>query len=145
MPDSIKTHRDFTVRYAAAIRRAAGAEVAVVGSYFPITQTLGTAGVTRVCDLTPLFYDLHIGVCEMTGAELAEVARKAAAEKDPQLFVYPSAGSKAGELEPARRYRVAMSVDVPWTFSGLAHLAPRNYQHTDLLVTDALDRFLVSE
>ena len=142
LPDTLKTQREFTVKYGAAIRRAAGAEVALVGSCFPATQAPATAGITRVGDLTPLFYDLHLAVCEMTGATLMEMARTAAAQPEQQLFVYPSGGIEEGRLDPARSYRVVLSVDLLWTFSGLALLGPRNYQQTDLLVTDALERFL---
>lgn len=145
LPASIKTQRDFTVRYGAAIRRAAGAEFALVGSFFPATQAPATVGVTRVSDLTPLFYDLHLGVCEMTGAALMDVVHKAGSGYGQQLFVYPAEEIEAGRLDSARYYRVVLSVDVLWSFSSLAQLAPRNYQHTELLVADALERFLPGE
>jgi hypothetical protein len=145
VPASIKTQRDFTVRYGAAIRRAAGADFALVGSFFPAAGPLVTTGVTRVSDLLPLFYDLHLGVCEMTGAALMDLVHVAGSGNGQQLSVYPAEEIAAGRLNSARSYRVVLSVDVLWTFSGVAQLAPRNYQHTDLLVTDALERFFVSE
>ena len=144
VPGAIKTHQDFTATYGAALRRAADADVALVAKIFPAAQTLATPGVTRVCDLTALYYDVHLGLCEMTGAELAEVARKAAAGKEPPLYVYPAAGVSPGQLDPVRSYRVVMSVEVPYYLSGLIQPAPRNYQHTDLLVGDALEGFLAN-
>jgi hypothetical protein len=103
-----------------------------------------TPSITRVSDLMAPFYNLAIGTCEMTGAELAGLARKAAAESEPRLYVEPAEGVDLGKLEPARIYRVALPVDLLWTLSGLVQPAPRNYAHTDLLVSDALERYLTN-
>ncbi len=144
VPASLRTFRDLSATLGAAPRRAAGAEVALTGSYGASAQMAVTPGITGVSDLRASFDNLAIGTCEMTGAELAEIARKAAVEKEPRLFVELPAGLEVGKLEPGRNYRVALPVDLLWTFSGVAQLAPRNYQHTDLLVGEALERFLTS-
>ncbi len=145
VPAAIRTFNDYTARYGAAIRRAAGAEIALVGNDLPGPVPLAVTGVTRVSDLATLYYDLHIGVCDMTGAELTELAGKLAADKAPPISIYPGAGIETGKLDAARLYRVALSVDALWPFAGVARMAPRNYRHTDLLVSDALERFLAGE
>jgi hypothetical protein len=144
VPASVRTFRSLSAAMGTALRQATGADVALIGRYGPATQPAVTPSITRVSDLMAPFYNLAIGTCEMTGAELAEVARKAVGEWTP-LYVEPAAGIDLAKLDRARLYRVALPVDLIWTFSGLAQLAPRSYQHTDLLVTDALERFLVNE
>lgn len=142
VPATLQTFRDLSAALGAALRSATGAEVALTGSYGPGAQAAVTPTITRVSDLTAPFYNLAIGVCELTGAELAEIARKAAAESEPRLFIFPTAGKEAGRLDPARSYRVALPVDLLWTFSGLARLAPPSYRQTDLLAGEALERYL---
>lgn len=142
LPASLRTSRDLSNALGAALRVAAGAEVALVGSFGPPGQVVVTPPITRVSDLLAQFYNLAIGTCDLTGAELAKIARQAAAEKEPRLIVCPADGMEAAKLDPVRLYRVAMPVDLLWTFGGLARLAPPSYRHTDLLVGEALERFL---
>jgi hypothetical protein len=142
LPVGCKTYADLSTALGAAVRAAADADFAVVNSYVPPGVPAVTPGITRVDDLAPLFNDLHVGRCEMTGKELTDLARKAAAEGTRRIFVLPAAGLDAGQLEPARLYRVALPVDVLWALSGLMQPPARNYRLTDVLAGDALERYL---
>ena len=145
VPATLRTLGDLSSTLGAALRRATGAEVALTGNFGPGGQAAVTPTITRVSDLSAMFYNLATGVCELTGAELTEIAHKAAAEKEPRLLVYPAAGIEVRKLDPARRYQVVLPVDLLWTFSALGHPTPASYRHTDLLVSEALGRFLASE
>lgn len=142
VPASLKTQRDFSMAVAEAIRRAAGADLAMVGSYGMPADAPIAPGVTRVSDVIPLFYYKPIGIAEMSGAELAEVTGCFAAAGDPPMLLCPTREVEAAGVQPDRIYRVAFSADFAWRLGKTAHMAPRNYRHTDLLVADALERFL---
>jgi hypothetical protein len=144
-PASLKTHQDFSVAMGAAIRRATDADFALVGSYGPAAQAAVTAGTTRVCDMALRFYYLPIGVCEMSGTEILEVDRRADAAKDALMLISRSPQIGAGKIQASRVYRVALPIDVLWTLSELAKMAPRPYRQTDLFVGDALERFVACE
>ena len=145
LPAAFKTSADFSATLGAALRAGTGADYALVGTFGPAAVPVVTPGVTRGSDLRPMFYNLHVGTCEMTGAEIREVARKAAAAGQPALLVVPAISGEAGGPAAGRTYRVALSVDQLWTLSAVAQLAPRAYEHTDLLVSDALERYLARE
>jgi hypothetical protein len=142
VPAAIKTYGDLSAAMGAAARRTVEADFALVDSYGPADLAPVTAGVTRVSDLTALFYNLPIGSCEMTGAELTELTRKTDAEGTRRLYVLPAIGTGKDKLDPTRLYRVALPIDVLWTISGLVQPPPRNYRQTDLLAGDALERYL---
>jgi hypothetical protein len=142
VPASIKTHRDFSMAVAEAIRRAAGADLAMIGPYGVPDDASITPGVTRVADVTPLFYYSQVGVAEMSGAELTEITRRFAAPGAPFLRLCPAKQVEAANLQPGRVYRVAFPAILLWQFAETAQMAPRNYRHTDLGVADALERFL---
>ena len=139
VPASVKTYAELSTAVGAALRQAADAEVALVGNFGPPDVAPVVTGVTRVSDLAAFFNNLPVGMCEMSGAELTELARKVAAEGARRLYVLPAG---TGRLDPARLYRVALPIDVVWTISGLIQPPPRNYQQTDLLAGDALERYL---
>lgn len=114
----------------------------MTGVYAGPTEAPIVPGTTRVSDVLPLFYFCPIGVAEMTGAELAEAARRFAATGGNRLFFGRTSEMKASDLKPSAIYRVAFSTDLIWRFSEIAKMAPRNYRHTDLGVAEALERFL---
>lgn len=142
VPASIRTQVDFALARGDAIRRAAGADFGMTGVYAGPTEAPIVPGTTRVSDVLPLFYFCPIGVAEMTGAELAEAARRFAATGGNRLFFGRTSEMKASDLKPSAIYRVAFSTDLIWRFSEIAKMAPRNYRHTDLGVAEALERFL---
>jgi hypothetical protein len=145
LPDTLKTHRDFSIAIGDAIRRIASADFAMIGSYGSQAEAPVTPGITRVADVTPGFYCVPIGVCEMTGAEIIEVSGRFQNAGDPPLFLCPSSSAEAAGVKAAQTYRVAFPTDLLWRFSQVAQMAPRNYCHTDLRVADALERFLAAE
>jgi hypothetical protein len=141
-PASIKTPVDLAIAVGAAIRRAAGADLGMAGVYGPPTGAPIVPGVTRVANVLPLFYFCPVGVAEMSGAELAEAARRFATAGGSSLMFCRTSEIKASELKPDSIYRVAFPTDLIWRFSEVAKMAPRNYRHTDLGVAEALERFL---
>ena len=142
VPASIRTHEDFAIAMGVAIRRAAGADLGMAGVYAAPTEAPFVPGTTRVSDVMPLFYFRPIGIAEMSGAELAETARRFAAAGGASLMFCKTSEIKASELKPDAIYRVAFPTDLLWRFSEAAKIAPRNYRHTDLGVAEALERFL---
>ena len=145
LPATLKNHRDCSQAIGEAIRRTAGADLAIIGSFDPPTNAPTTPGTTRVADVAAGFYYVPIGVCEMTGAEITEVGDLFKAAQGPPLLFCPSPSVKVAGLKPQRTYRVALPSDLLWQFSQTAKMAPRNYRHTDLQVADAVERFLVEE
>ena len=141
LPAALKTHRDFSMAVASAVRRAAGADFAMIGSYGVPADAPIRPGVTRVADITSLFYFSPVGVAEMSGSELKEVIRCLAAAGDPPLQLCTTHQVDAADLRPGQSYRVAFPTDLLWRFSAVAKMAPRNYRLTDFGVTEALERF----
>jgi hypothetical protein len=141
VPGNIANPRDLSRAVGEAIRRAAGADFALVKTDIPLLPPSATAGVTRVSDLVPFFSNTPVGEFEASGAELLEIARLAAA-KDPGL-VMP--GLDAARIVAARAYRVALPVNVLWYFSVAVQPAPRNYWITGLDAGDAVERFFPLE
>jgi len=142
LPASAKTQRDFSVAVAAAIRRATGADFAIVALSTPAAEDAIAIGTTRVCDVEPLFYHSPMGLCELSGTELAQIVRAAAALDDQRLFVFGSPALDIAKVEPTRRYLVAMPADALWAFAGIAKLAPPSYRVADIGVGDAIAHFL---
>ena len=142
VPASIKTHADFVTAMGVAIRRAAGADLGMAGVYAAPDEAPFVPGTTRVSDVMPLFYFSPVGVADMSGAELAEAARRFAAVGGSSLMFCKASEIKASGLKPDAIYRVAFPTDLLWRFSEVAKMAPRNCRHTDLGVAEALERFL---
>jgi hypothetical protein len=142
VPASIKTQTDFAIALGVALRHAAGADIGMTGVLDPPTGAFALPGVTRVSDLTSLFYFSPVGVAEMSGAELADAARRFAANGGSTLILCTTSEIKASELKADRIYRVAFPSALLWRFSEVAKMAPRNYRYTDLSVDEALERFL---
>jgi hypothetical protein len=146
LPASLKTHRDYSAVIGSAVCRAAGADFAFIGTYGPPAQPAIVPGTTRAADVTALFYYDPVGVFEVSGTELLEIARRLAAPADAsQGPVYFEPQVDAGKIEGDRTYRVALPVDAISPFTAMVQMAPRHYRQTDLLVSDALERFLAAE
>jgi len=107
-------------------------------------QDYAVPGITRVADLSPLFYFSPIGLAEMSGAELAEAAKRFGTGGGSPLILCTSAEIKASALRSDSMYRVAFPTSLLWRFSAEAKMAPRNFEYTDLSVDEALARGLVA-
>jgi hypothetical protein len=145
LPARFRTGGDLSTAIGEAIRQSAAADFAMIGSYRLAPVTPVALGIARVADVTPIFYFVSIGECDMAGAEIAEVrTRFEAAGGLPVLFC-PSRPIAAPGVEVAKTYRVAFPTDLLWRFSAVVKTAPRNYSLTSLQVADALDHFLATE
>jgi hypothetical protein len=93
--------------------------------------------VTRISDIVPLFSNVPIGIFEVNGAELARIAGMVAKVKSGLLMP----GFAAAKIEPARSYRVALPINVLWTFSASVKPAPQTYWLAGLDTGDAVERY----
>ena len=141
VPSSIRSPRDLSLAVGEAVRRAAAADFALVKTDSPLAPPSVTAGVTRVSDVIPFFSNMPIGAFEVSGAELLDLARRAAA-KDPGLQM---PGFDAAKIVAARTYRVALPVSVLWFLSVAVQPPPRNYWITGLDTGDAIERLFPTE
>ncbi|HTU00947.1 MAG TPA: hypothetical protein VMG58_03990, partial [Candidatus Sulfotelmatobacter sp.] len=139
VPASLRTTGEFSRAVGAAISRAAAADFSVVGNYGPPALPPVAIGVTRVSDVVPLFSNIPIGVFEMSGAQVLELARAAAA-KDPDFVIL--AGFDGARIEAARVYRIALPINMLWHLSAIVQPPPGNYRLTGLDTGDAIEQFL---
>ena len=80
----------------------------------------------------------------MTGAEILAASQKLAAASGPeeQHMTFEPALASA-QIDPAKRYRVAMPVAGYFQFGTTTMVNPRSQWRTDVMVDDAITRFLV--
>lgn len=149
LPASLATHREFAAGVGAALRRASGADFALLTLPADDTDNAIEPGTTRLSDVLPLYYYAPVGTFELTGAELKSLHEQIAttapnnlAQTHLGLFAAPALDP--AKLDPARHYLVALSVDALWDFSALAKLAPPSYRLTDLDLGTVVGRFLLS-
>jgi hypothetical protein len=143
LPPSIKTQTDFAVATGVALRQAAGADIGMTEVLPPPAGKFALQEVTRVSDVTPLFYFSPVGTAEMSGTELADAVRSFATDGKSSLTLCTRFGINASALKADGIYRVAFPTALLGHFSEKAKMAPRNYRCTDLSVDEALERFLV--
>ncbi len=136
VPAGLASARDVSRAVGEAVRRAAAADFALVGTGGAAAPYPVTAGVTRVCDVVPFYTNVPIGMFEVTGAELLRIAQSASA-KDSNLLI---PGFDAARILAARTYRVALPVNVLWAFSGAVQPAPSHYWMTGLDTGEAVER-----
>jgi len=138
VPAGLGKARDLSIAVGEAVRRAAAADYALVGTGGAAAPVRVTRGVTRVCDVVPFYSNLPIGMFEVTGGELLAIARSAAS-KDSNLLI---PGFDSARIRPAASYRVALPVNVLWAFGAAVQPAPARYWMTGLDAGDAVERFL---
>jgi|CZKI01.1.fsa_nt_gi hypothetical protein len=140
VPGSLGAAGDFSRAVGKAISRAAAADFSVVGSYGSAAAPPFAAGVTRVSDVTPLFSNIPIGVFEMSGTEVLEMARRAPAKGPDSLII---AGLDSAKVEAAHVYHIALPINMLWILSAVVQPPPGNYRLTGLDTGDAIERFLL--
>ena len=143
IPARLAAHEDLARAIAETTRRATGADFAIAHRLAPLGNLAITAGLTRVADLTPLFYHHGIDVIEVTGAELLAAAPKLAA-LPPELRAWASLTPTLvpAQIDPARRYRIALPMLAVGPFGRATLLAPRVQERTPHFVDDTLEHFL---
>jgi hypothetical protein len=139
VPSSLGTAGDFSRAVGAAVSRAAGADFSIVGVYGPAAAPPFAAGVTRVSDIVPLFSNMPIGVFEISGGEVLEMARAISSKAPAAMMI---AGFEPARIEAARQYRIAIPVNMLWKLSAVAQPPPGSYRLTGLDTGDAIERFL---
>lgn len=144
IPESLKSVGQLFPAIAQAVRRAAGADFALAYRPPAPNEPAVVPGVTRLSDVAAGSFYMPIGAFTLTGTELAQLAEKLAAPNAP-LVLHGANADALKRLEPTIAYRVAFPVELAGPLAGFARLAPANYEHTDLLVGDAIERFLLKE
>jgi hypothetical protein len=140
LSDQNESHTALAIRIAAAVRRAAGADFAIAGSIPNLGSIPVTAGVTRVSDITPLFYGHKIDLLEMSGTDLLKVQSRRAKSQDSN--VWTSLEPEAGQIEPARNYRVALPMSQASNFGRQTKMLPRLQRQSEIMESEALTRYL---
>ena len=129
---------------AESVRRATVADFSVAGPAAALEATALAAGITRVADVLPFYYAQPVDLLEMTGAELLAAQQKlAAAGPERPIRVTFEPAVPVGQIAPEQRYRVAMPVGLLSPFGRTTMINPRSQRRTDVMVDDAIARFLV--
>jgi hypothetical protein len=130
-------------RIAAAVSRSTGADFAVAGRIPNLGAVPVTPGVTRVADITPLFYGHKIDLLEMSGADLLEAQnRLAKTPEDSNNWVSLEPQATANLVEPTRTYRVAVPMSLVSDFARQSKMSPRLQWQSETMESVALTRYL---
>jgi predicted esterase len=138
-----ESHTALARRIAAAVCRATGADFAVAGHIPNLGESPVSGGVTRVADITPLFYGHKIDMLEMSGAELLEAQNrlsKKPEDSNDRVSLEPQA--TAGAVEPTRTYRVAVPMSLASNFGRQTGMSPRLQWQSEIMESEALTRYL---
>jgi hypothetical protein len=136
-------HAALARRIAAAGSRATGADFAVAGRIRDLGEAPVTPGVTRVADITPLFYGHRIDLLEMSGADLLEAQnRLAKLPENSRDWVGLEPKAAASSIEPTRTYRVAVPMSLASDFGRQTKMSPRLQWQSDTMESQALTRYL---
>lgn len=137
LPARLAQHRQVTNALGEAVRQAAGADFALVSPTGLPELPAIEAGITRVADVTPLYFHEPIGILTLTGREVLELAGQFGDHLEARWVPLPDTA-----IDPERDYRVAAMSGAVWGFARVAQRAPR-YRQTDCMVADAIERWLV--
>lgn len=140
---SLHTQGELAHAIAACVRRATGADFAVAGAMPALGAAPVTDGTTRVADLAALFFGQTVDTIEITGAELLkanEVLAKLAPDAAGWVAFEPAVPVAA--IDAARRYRVALPTGFMFPFGRAVRVNVSGQSRSDVMVADALERFL---
>jgi hypothetical protein len=144
LPAALGTHKEAALRIAESIRREAGADYAYALSGGPASSEAFAIGTTRLADLLPVVYYQPLGVMDLTGAELLGADQKLQKAEAGSRAGWLHPAVDAAKIEPGRVYRVAVSAGDLSNLAATARIAPRSFRMTDLLESEALERFFIS-
>ncbi len=145
VPAVFKTHRDLAGGVGAAIRRAAGADFALVTPLASPAEDAIVPGTTRVCDVLPFYYFGKIGVLRVSGTELLQIAAATKANPSGTLLFCPQGALDPAAVSPQRTYTVALTGAAAGALAPVLHPPPGTYRLTELSAGDAVGRFLGEE
>jgi hypothetical protein len=141
-----ESHAALARRIAAAVGRATGADFAVAGHIANLGEVPVTAGVTRVADITPLFYGHKIDLLEMSGADILEAQnRLTKTQESSRNRVSLEPQPAAGSIEPTRTYRVAVPMSLASDFGRQTGMSPRLQWQSEIMEPTALNRYLAQQ
>ena len=138
-----ESHAALGRRIAEAVRRATAADFAIAGRLPKLGEQPVQPGVTRTADLASLFYGHTVDLLEMSGTELLRANERlvaVAATSDTWVAFQPMVTPAA--IDPAKRYRVALPMALIFPYGQTAKICPRTQWRSDVMVAEALGRFL---
>ncbi len=125
---------------AQALRRATGADFALVQPGGNGEEPLYAAGETRKMDVVAWEYDVRLAAMELTGREILQFPASQEKNTEDSWEFLPT--PRVDNIRPGRMYRVTM---IPWTISSYAKQTRSNPESFRLLngtVREALRRHL---
>lgn len=143
LPDSLGSQSQFWTAIGAVMRQSAAADFALINRPDHPDAPAVLAGTTRVSDVAAQFYFSPMGTFDLSGAELVSFAAKLSAAKSP-LLLQGANGLDVAQAAPDRTYRIVLSIDLLQALARL-QIAPATYRHTDLLIGDAIERYLAHD
>jgi hypothetical protein len=144
LPAALAAHEPLARAIAGAARRAVGADFGVAGKVSALGHTAIEAGVTRVSDIARLGYGTPVDVVEITGAQLVAFAQAAdATGLDDPTFIRFEPAVDATAIEGRRVYRVAVPADQLFPFGRALKPGALPQRRTDVMLDDAVSRFLL--
>jgi hypothetical protein len=142
LPDEVCSIQGSAEAGVRILRRAAGAEFALMGADWASTRSEYAKGETRWMDLLAREYDGRLAVMDLTGAEL--LAAEESLEKEKQagqewsIRTLPAPSSRSVEAD--RLYRVALAPWWMWDYAKATRTNPISYRLTDIQAKEALER-----
>lgn len=137
VPASVVKYSELNEALALGLRRETNAQFAILPMYAPGDRVAVRSGVTRVGDLSPLFYYSPAGVLRVSGKELQKIETDLSSVPEPRpLTLYPKLGDK---IDPAKKYEVALPASALWTLSQMTHGMAPEYRVARATMSDALD------
>jgi hypothetical protein len=146
VPAAVCTNQELGRAIAESVRKATGADFAIVGHVIPLGSIALAGGVTRVTDIEPLFYNNRIDLIEISGVELlADNAKFIALAADAADWAQFQPAVDPAKIDPAYRYHVAIPMKQIFDFGHCSHTSPRTQWRSAVQVDEALARFLATQ
>jgi predicted esterase len=139
LPGSLLSENAAAIAIADAVRRQAGADFALA----TLSPESFTPGITRLSDVVAFHYYEPIGIMDISGAEILEADGLLKAASNHERWSRLQPAPEPGRIDPARRYRVALSGGAVGAYDVGTKTAPRSFRMTDLQAGEALERFLI--
>lgn len=145
LPAALKMPEALARAVGLAIRQAAGADYAFVTCPRGSETDAIVPGTTRVCDVRSFYYFGMIGLLDVSGAELVQLAAAARDNAEATLLLCSPKPFDPAAIAPEHHYMIALTGDAAGGMAREAHTAPGTYRLTDLSVGDAVERHLAAE
>jgi hypothetical protein len=141
VPSSVKTDGDLSAFLGEIIRTASGGDFALMARTGPSNDCPVIQGVARMSDLSACYYYNPVAIVEMTGEELTTALEKLNALPEEKRGLVFQPAIDVAKLDKKRSYRVSTIDDAIWGIGRILKMAPKSILITDLIASDAFDRY----